>query len=424
MRRLVFVIPVVTIVIFAVSFKIFALNKPVSESIETMVENYMTENSSFESIKLNDEKQKLDDYTIQNSLNEIETQIKSNNERLEQLYTQIEDFSLKSSERASAQYQADHQTVYGYELEAQRELYTMQVSNNELYDEFSEKIVGIQEKSMKKSAYDLLLSIYANENRLKYLESLENQKQHELDIINGSLEMGYATESDVISAKAALEEVKTQKVICQNNIDLQIYNYNSNAKKKYEACLFRYTGRILDSEKKYSEDFKKESFYGEYYRKQANIYNEHVKALDEQLLKIEDGKLDKLPHSYEVSEENQAYYDRIYSYISDEREYYKNEAAIAENNAVRYEKSLDLYVKEVCLNISTYKAQRRALIADIAAAEKNLEISEGLLKEGRITKTALMEAHNEVLRLNCELDEIEAKIMVGFYILDNKIENI
>lgn len=76
------------------------------------------------------------------------------------------------------------------------------------------------------------------------------------------------------------------------------------------------------------------------------------------------------------------------------------------------------------LNISTYKAQRRALIADIAAAEKSLEISEGLLKEGRITKTALMEAHNEVLRLNCELDDIEAKIMVGFYILDNKIENI
>lgn len=135
-------------------------------------------------------------------------------------------------------------------------------------------------------------------------------------------------------------------------------------------------------------------------------------------------KLDKLPRSYSVSEENQAYYDRIYSYISDEREYYKNEAAIAENNAVRYENSLNLYVTETCLNASAYKAQRKAVAAEIAAAKKRFEISKGLLKEGRITETALMEAKNEVLKLKCELDEIEAKIMVCFYILDNKIENI
>lgn len=141
-------------------------------------------------------------------------------------------------------------------------------------------------------------------------------------------------------------------------------------------------------------------------------------------MKLDDGKLDKLPRSYGVSEENQAYYDRIYSYISDEREYYKNEAAIAENNAVRYENSLNLYVTETCLNASTYKAQRKAVAAEIAAAEKRLEISKGLLEEGRITETALMEAKNEVLKLKCELDEIEAKIMVCFYILDNKIENI
>lgn len=141
-------------------------------------------------------------------------------------------------------------------------------------------------------------------------------------------------------------------------------------------------------------------------------------------MKLDDGKLDKLPRSYGVSEENQAYYDRIYSYISDEREYYKNEAAIAENNAVRYENSLNLYVTETCLNASAYKAQRKAVAAKIAAAEKRLEISKGLLEEGRITETALMEAQNEVLKLKCELDEIEAKIMVCFYILDNKIENI
>lgn len=131
-------------------------------------------------------------------------------------------------------------------------------------------------------------------------------------------------------------------------------------------------------------------------------------------------KLDKLPRSYGVSEENQAYYDRIYSYISDEREYYKNEAAIAENNAVRYENSLNLYVTETCLNASAYKEQRKAVAAEIAAAKKRFEISKGLLKEGRITETALMEAQNEVLKLKCELDEIEAKIMVCFYILDDR----
>lgn len=424
MKQLKFILPVAVIVTFAVSFKVFAVDKTASKSIDEMVKNYVTENSNFESVKLNDTRQKLDDYTVKNSLNEIETQIKSNNDRIKQLNTQIKDYNLKSNERASLQYQIDYQTVYGYELEVRQKLYAMQISNSELYDEYSEKIVGIQEKSLKKSAYELLLNISVNENRRKYLESLKNQKQRELDVLNASLGIGYATDSDIISAKAALEEVKTQIIICKNNIDLQIFNYNSNAKQEYAACSVEYTDKKLETAEKYLEYFKKESFYGEYYRKQADIYNEYVKALDEQLLKLDNGKLDKLPRSYGVSEENQAYYDRIYSYISDEREYYKNEAAIAENNAVRYENSLNLYVTETCLNASAYKAQRKAVAAEIAAAEKRFEISKGLLEEGRITETALMEAQNEVLKLKCELDEIEAKIMVCFYILDNKIENI
>ena len=416
-------ISVIFLMIVAVSFNVSAAGVTDDNSIESMVMNYLERNSDLENARLNDEKQRLDDYAVLSSLDEVEVQIESNNENIDRLNAQLRDIELTYSEKAQIKQQIVHQTIYGYELEARRELYTMQVSGNELYSEYSERIIDMREKQIKKTAYELLLDIAVNKDKITYLESLEEQKEHELNVLRESLKIGYATESNVISAEAALEEVRTQKSVCENEVDYLISSYNSSSKKKYEYCYIDYTEKELFAVDDYLQSFKDNSFYGEYYRKQADIYSRYAESLGEILLKMDKDKQGNPLNAYKISEDEQKYYDRVYRYIEKEQKYYENEAAIAENNAVRYEKSLELYVNETYLNAKSFMAQHKAKSADIISAEKQLEIYGSLLELGRITQTDYMEAQNEVLRLKAEIREIEMKILNCFYALDNGIES-
>ncbi|MDE6594197.1 MAG: TolC family protein [Oscillospiraceae bacterium] len=385
--------------------------------------NYLEGNSDLENARLNDEKQKLDDYAVQNNLDEVEIQIELNNGNIDRLNAQLHDIEFTCSEKPQIKHQMVHQTIYGYELEARRELYIMQVSGNELYSEYSKLITDMWEKQVKKTAYELLLDIAVNKNKITYLESLEEQKEHELNVIRESLKIGYATESNVISAEAALEKVRTQKSVCENESDYLISSYNNSSKKKYEDCYIEYAEKELSALDDYMQSFRDNSFYGEYYRKQADIYSGYAESLGEILLKMDKDKRGNPLNAYKISEDEQKYYDRVYRYIENEQKYYENEAAIAENNAVRYEKSLELYVTETYLNAKSFMAQHRAKSAEIILAEKQLEISRSLLELGRITQTDHMEAQNEVLRLKTEIKEIETKILKYYYILDNGVES-
>ncbi len=416
-------ISVIFLSIAAVSFNVFAAGVTDDNSVETMVMNYLEGNSDLENARLNDEKQKLDDYAVQNNLDEVEIQIELNNGNIDRLNAQLHDIEFTCSEKPQIKHQMVHQTIYGYELEARRELYIMQVSGNELYSEYSKLITDMWEKQVKKTAYELLLDIAVNKNKITYLESLEEQKEHELNVIRESLKIGYATESNVISAEAALEKVRTQKSVCENESDYLISSYNNSSKKKYEDCYIEYAEKELSALDDYMQSFRDNSFYGEYYRKQADIYSGYAESLGEILLKMDKDKRGNPLNAYKISEDEQKYYDRVYRYIENEQKYYENEAAIAENNAVRYEKSLELYVTETYLNAKSFMAQHRAKSAEIILAEKQLEISRSLLELGRITQTDHMEAQNEVLRLKTEIKEIETKILKYYYILDNGVES-
>ena len=411
------------IFLMIVSFNVSAAGVTDDNSIESMVMNYLEGNSDLENARLNDEKQRLDDYAVQNSLDEVEVQIESNNGNIDRLNAQLNDIELTYSEKAQIKQQIVHQMIYGYELEARRELYTMQVSCNEIYSEYSEQIIDMRKKQVKKTAYELLLDIAVNKDKITYLESLEEQKEHELNVLRESLKIGYATESNVISAEAALEEVRTQKSVCENESDYLISSYNSSSKKEYEDCYIEYTEKELSAIDDYMQSFKDNSFYGEYYRKQADIYSGYAESLGGILLKMDKDKRGNPLNAYKMSEDEQKYYDRVYRYIENEQKYYENEAAIAENNAVRYEKSLELYVNETYLNAKSFMTQHKAKSAEIISAEKQLEIYSSLLELGRITQTDYMEAQNEVLRLKAEIREIETKILNCFYTLDNGIES-
>ncbi len=416
-------ISIIFLMTVAVPFNASAAGVTDDNSIEAMVMNYLDGNSNLENARLNDEKQRLDDYAVLSSLDEVEVQIESNNGNIDRLNAQLRDIELTYSEKAQIKQQIVHQTIYGYELEARRELYTMQVSGNDLYSEYSGNMIDIREKQVKKTAYELLLDIAVNEDKITYLESLEEQKEHELNVLRESLKIGYATESNVISAEAALEEVRTQKSVCENESDYLISSYNSSSKKEYEDCYIEYTEKELSAVDDYMQSFKDNSFYGEYYLKQADIYSGYAESLGGILLKMDKDKQGNPLNAYKISEDEQKYYDRVYRYIENEQKYYENEAAIAEHNAVRYEKSLELYVTETYLNAKSLLAQHKAKSAEIISAEKQLEIYGSLLELGRITQTDYMEAQNEVLRLRAERREIETKILNCFYTLDNGIES-
>lgn len=373
--------------------------------IEKLVEKYITKSSQAENISLTAEKPLLDDYTIVNSISELEKQIESNENTISKLE------SGKGSGTLNEQrYQADYQRIYGCELEMKLELYKMQEQLDLLYAEYSEKITEQQTKQLEFDAYTILWNINSNSDEQVYLNGMICQKEHELSVMRETLKLGYATESDVLAAEAELEQVKSEFAVCENEQNVLLKKYELGADEKLGEFLTEYAETAYSTEAMLKR-FEKNSFYPEYYRRQVEIYKAYADTLE----KLKNGMT---PSSY-----NSEYFDRVQDYITGETEYYYNEAAIAENNAKRYSESLELFVYETCGSVNSFYSQRTAAAASLKAAEKQLEISHVLLEEGRINETALMEAENSVLKLKYELAEIEANIMCIRFILDNLIEN-
>ena len=384
---------------------VFADSESVKKSISSLVSLYMQKSSRVESISLNADKQTLNDYTITNSIAEIEVQIESNNNNIKKLES-----GQGSGLSSEQQYQADYQRVYGYELEMKLELYKMQEKFDLLYSEYSEKITEQQNKQLEFGAYTLLWNIRSKKSENAYFEGLTRKKVHELSVMRETYKLGYATEGDVLAAEAELEQVKAQLSACENDYTVLKKEYELGSGESPEQFSAEY------DETSYSvEDvlkaFEQNSFYSEYYSKQAEIYQDYA----DELVKL---KKEMAAPAY-----NQEYFERVQEYISSEAAYYGNEAAIAENNSKRYSEELGLFVYEICGDLNSLIAQRKADAAALKTAEKQLEISRALLEEGRINETALMEAENSVLKLKAELSKVEAEVMSIKFVIDNTIEN-
>lgn len=391
--------------------------------MQNLVSKYSENSSEQNSITLNDKKQKSDDYTLKKNLEEIDLKIDATNKKKQQLDTQLAITNMMGGDGFQCQSDLDYQTIYGYELLLNKEQYTMQDKIQNLYTENSDKITGLQKKQLDFDVYKLLWDINTYNKELEYLDALEMQKSHELSVIKNSLKLGYATEYDVLVVEADLESAKADIVSCQNKLDLLKQKYKLNAKSEIIDFTADCSSQNNYDAKIYLDKFKTNSYNSTYYRKQAEIYKEYAENLDALLLQVSIGKPEFLIRFYYVSEENSKYYDRIFQNIIDEKEYYLNEMEIAENNALKYEEQLELYVYELCANMSSFEAQRNANESAVTAAKKQYEISTALFEEGRINKTKLLEAESNVYKLKYELAQIESEIMCNKYKLDNLIES-
>ena len=374
-------------------------------SIDKLVQKYIASSSQSERNRIASEQQSLDWYTIANSITELEQQIESNNRSINNLES-----GKGSGTYYEQRYQADYQRVYGYELEMKLAHYKMQEQLDLLYDEYAERITNRQTKQLELEAYRLLWNIKTNEEKTAYLEGVKSQKEHELAVVRETLNLGYATESNVLAVEAELEQAKAELVACIDEQNLLLKKYELAAKESFEQIAAEYVEAEYSAESVLKE-FKQNSFYTEYYQKQAEIYKNYAETLEKQ-------KSEMKNYSY-----NQEYFERVQKYIADESAYYSNEAALAENSAECYSESLELFADETYRNVETLSAQRKAALASLKAVEKQLEISRILLEEGRINKTPLMEAENNVLKHDFELSKIEAEIMCLRYAIDNHIEN-
>lgn len=375
------------------------------KTLDELIEKYSSNSSQAESISLHARKQALDDYTVTNSIAELEKQIESNNSTIRNL-----EKGKGSGTFSEQQYQADYQRIYGYELEMKLELYKMQEQLDLLYSDYSEKITEQQNNQLELEACTILWNIHTNDVRQAYLVGLNSQKEHELSVIRETLKLGYATESDVLAVEAELEQAKAELAACENNSNMLIKKYELSSGDKSGEYSVEYTETAYSAEDLLKE-FEKKSFYPEYYRRQAETYQTYAETLK------------KLKKDMLISAYNKEYFDRVQEYIDNESEYYINEASLAENSAKRYSEELELFVYEICGNVNSLTAQRKTIAAELKTAEKQAEISRAMLEEGRINKTSLLEAENSVLKLKAELAEVEAEIMCKKFILDNQIES-
>lgn len=401
-------IKIITVILLISAFfptaTVLADDETINATIFSLVSQYMQNSSQAESISLNAEKQTLDNYTIINSISGLEQQIYSNNNTISKL-----ERGQGSGTQTEQQHQAEYQRIYGCELEMKLEQYKMQEKLDILNTDYSEKITGQQNKQLELEAYTLLWNIHSKQVEQAYLEGLTQQKEHELSVMRETYKLGYATESDVFSAEAELEQAKAKLAACENEYTVLIKKCEIGTGEKPEQFSVEYAETTYYADEVMIE-YEQNSFYAEYYRKQAKAYKNYSEALE------------KLESELDEPEYNQEYYDRVREYIISEAAYYRNEAALAENSAKRYSEGLELFVYETCGSVNALTAQRKATAAALKTAEKQLDISRSLLEEGRINETALMEAENSVLRLKAELAGVEAEIMCKKFAVENKIE--
>lgn len=395
---------------------VFAENKKESITAEKLAEEIYVNLTEYREIELNDKREKYDDYTVKKYLSETERQIESNDKNIEQTEIKLKSKDISDEEKNQCHYQIEYLKIYNFELQKNKCYYEMQNKLSELYEEYSDKIVQNQKNKLKYETYKTLCEIKKYETQKSYLKSVLEQKKNEYNVVNGSLKIGYATENDVLSAKAVYETAKYEFLSCENNYTTLVNRLEKESGNKLSEFSVTFSAvKKYDSEK-YLEQYKKQSFYDEYYIKQHNIYLEYNKSLID-IIKQMDKEYGQLQYKFQF-EDNEKYYDRIYSYFSDEAEYYKNEAEIYTINAEKNTMEYEIYVTEACGYLNSLIAQRKSKLAEIKAADSSYLISKELFKEGRINESKLNETEIALKKLECERINIEINIMLQVFALD------
>ena len=116
-----------------------------------------------------------------------------------------------------------------------------------------------------------------------------------------------------------LEQANAQLVICKNEYSVLIQKYEIGANDDFIQFSAEYTETAYSAEN-ILKKFEKDSFYAEYYDKQAEAYQSYSEALE-----VLEKKMTSPIY-------NQEYFERVQEYIISEAAYYNNEAALAKKN--------------------------------------------------------------------------------------------
>lgn len=391
-----------------------------SVTAEKLAEEIYINLIEYREIELNSKREKADDYIVKNYLNEAERQIESSDKSIEQAESKLSSFDISNDERSQCHYQIEYLKIYNFELQRNKYYYEMQNRLSELYEEYSNKIVQNQKNKLKYETYKILCEIKICKSQKDYLEGFAKQKKSDLDITGESFEIGYATENDVLSAKAEYESAKSELAGCENNYAALVNRIEKETENKLSDYSLIFSSEKKYESEKYLEQFKKQGFYSEYYLKQSEIYREYFKSLDELVKQMD--KEYKQNQSRFSFKDNEDFFDRTYKYISDEKSYYENETEIYKLNSEKYLTELELYVTESCGNLNTLLSRRNAKLAEIRALENSYTIAQGLFKEGRINKFKQTEARVNLQKSKYELLDIEAEILTVKFALDSGVE--
>lgn len=398
---------------------VFAENKNESVTAEKLAEDIHINLTEYKEIELNDKKTKLDDYTVKRYLYDAEQQIESNDKNIEQTTSKLYLSNTSSEEKNQCRYQIEYLKIYGFELQRNKYYYEMQNKLSELYGEYSDKITLEQKNKLKFETYKTLCEVKLCESQTEYFKMLSEQKKNELNIIQESFKIGYATENEVLSAKSGYEAAKSELTACENNYAVLVNRIEKESGSTLSEFSLIFSAVQKYEDEKYFEQFKKQSFYSEYYLKQSEIYGEYSESLDK-LSKQMDKEYNKNKYDF-LFKDNKDFFDRTYKYILDEKKYYENESEIYKLDSEKYSSEFELYITESCSNLNTLISRRTAKLAEIKASESSYEIARGLLNEGKINELNLTESRVDLQKVKCELLDIETEILIILFALENGV---
>lgn len=410
---------ILILVFISVGGTVYAEPPKENTTAESLTDKLYCDFIEYKEIELNDKKTKLDDYTVKKYLDETERQVESNDKSIEQAKTKLNSSDITNEERNQCRYQIEYLKINSFELQRSKYYYETQNKLSELYEEYSEKIVQEQKNRLKYETYQKLCEIKVYESQNDYLKVFAEYTRNSLDVINKSFEIGYATENGVLSAKAEYAAAKSELSACANSRDDLINGIEKDTGYELDEYTLDFSADNKYDSEKYLEEFKKQSFYSEYYLKQSEIYGEYFKSLYELAMQM-DKEYNKKQYKFLFSD-NEDFFDRTYEYISDEKNYYENESEIYKLNSEKYLSGSEIYIAGSCGNLNTLISRRSAKLAELKAAESSYKIALELLNEGRINELDLIEAKVNLKKIKYDLLKIESDILVIKYALDNMI---
>lgn len=410
MKKIIKILPV-TAAILLLSIIISA--EEINDGFLLLTEKYTENSPSYNTIELQYEKSKTDDYLNEYRLKSAETGIEDNRKQIEALEQQLSnetDYYEKQSLLANIEYRK----IYAFELELNKAELELESAFNGISEEFSEITLKIEKKKSEYKLRNQLNTLTALKKQLSYLELQKQYCTENVDITKSSLKIGYATQHDVENAKSQLSKAKASIAECEMQIVKNEKEIELNSGEAMQEYAYDYIAKCDISEVELIEQFKEASPQEEILEKQAQAYRELVEKAE----KIKKRLIEYIPKE---SESNKNYKERLFRYVEGAMTYYNNELRIVENNIKSYEISLELYVSELIGKRGVCFAQIEAAEAELKAAETNINVMNAFYAEGHVRPIDMTEAYAKQAKAEYELISVQISLDSVIFAIENNV---